>query len=461
MGESNLSQTRRPEVEFSTELIGKIVALMMGEISEWVQDESGAGALELEEGLREGLLGVGAACLKGALESQDERYPQHEVNCRCGQKAKYVAKREAKTLSVFGWVSYRRAYYVCPHCHKGQSPLDHRLGLRPGQVSVALASLVALEAIDVSFDQASRKIEQLLLVKVAENTVRKVTEDFGELQAHEEEALIEESQDVDNLIARRRSISDPPKRLYGALDGVLVPVDVEYRELKCGCYFETEERGRASPSEVGDTSTLRATQISYFCDLTDAAGFRDLVWAEGYRRAADRAEEIVFVADGAAWIWKLVEYHFPKATQIVDWYHAAAYLKAIAEAAYEDNDAAGDAWLERARTQLWEGQIDQIIATCREHEEHTVAAPLVHKAISYYTNNRKRMDYGRLRKEGYQIGSGNVESACKQIGTQRLKRAGARWSEPGARYTAKARAVWLSHEWPSLVQRCATLARAA
>ena len=71
------------------------------------------------------------------------------------------------------------------------------------------------------------------------------------------------------------------------------------------------------------------------------------------------------------------------------------------------------------------------------------------------------MDYARLRKEGYQIGSGNVESACKQIGTQRLKRSGARWTENGARNTAKARAVWLSGQWERLEDRHLRLAQAA
>jgi len=36
-----------------------------------------------------------------------------------------------------------------------------------------------------------------------------------------------------------------------------------------------------------------------------------------------------------------------------------------------------------------------------------------------------------------------MESACKQIGLQRLKLAGARWSKAGARKLAKARAAFL------------------
>jgi hypothetical protein len=51
------------------------------------------------------------------------------------------------------------------------------------------------------------------------------------------------------------------------------------------------------------------------------------------------------------------------------------------------------------------------------------------------------MDYAEYRKKGYWIGSGTVESACKQIATARLKIAGARWTIAGAIATAKARAV--------------------
>ena len=54
------------------------------------------------------------------------------------------------------------------------------------------------------------------------------------------------------------------------------------------------------------------------------------------------------------------------------------------------------------------------------------------------------MDYAEYRKQGYWIGSDTVESACKQIATAWLKIAGARWTDPGAIATAKARAAWLS-----------------
>ena len=50
------------------------------------------------------------------------------------------------------------------------------------------------------------------------------------------------------------------------------------------------------------------------------------------------------------------------------------------------------------------------------------------KAVTYFTNNRLRMDYPTYRKNGYQIGSGTIESAAKQIVSQRMKVTGAIWN---------------------------------
>jgi hypothetical protein len=55
--------------------------------------------------------------------------------------------------------------------------------------------------------------------------------------------------------------------------------------------------------------------------------------------------------------------------------------------------------------------------------------------------------------KGYQIGSGTVESGCKQIVTQRLKVAGAIWDLDNCIKTAKARAALLSNQWSAITDR--------
>ena len=74
-------------------------------------------------------------------------------------------------------------------------------------------------------------------------------------------------------------------------------------------------------------------------------------------------------------------------------------------------------------------------------------SPAAQEALTYFRNNVQRMRSDEYRAQGYMIGSGTVESACKQIVTRRLKCSGAQWTLQGAIQTAKARATRLSGEW--------------
>ena len=79
--------------------------------------------------------------------------------------------------------------------------------------------------------------------------------------------------------------------------------------------------------------------------------------------------------------------------------------------------------------------------------------------MTYFRNNQHRMRYEKYRAQGYMIGSGTVESACKQIVSHRLRCSGAQWKVEGAKLTAKARAAWLSgkENWETLCAMRANL----
>lgn len=442
-------------MDFNTDFIEQVTKVFVAELECRLQQQSDVKIAKIEGTAREILREVGARCVETYVTQQEKIYPESEISCSCGGKASYRERREAKILSVFGWVTYRRAYYLCSTCHKGQAPLDRRLGLEPGKVSAGLAPLLASAGVSTSFDKSSQQIERYLLLEVSENTVRKETQTFGRLQMATEEEWIADSQAPEVFRERHRTIKKRPKRLYGTVDGAHAPLQTEWREMKVGAWFEVESiRPEQVPAyrraKVGETGTLRAKNISYYCDIQKAKEFGALFWATGCQHNADLAEELVFVADGAAWIWNLVDFYYPKAVQIVDWHHAEEYVTVLAQAAFSDDVDKAIQWQEGVLSDLWEGQVTQVIAACRKFEAHPQAGQAAHKAISYFTNNEKRMDYARFREEGYVIGSGTVESGCKQIVTHRLKRSGARWSEEGARATGKARAAWLSGQWDQL-----------
>lgn len=448
-------------MEFSTEAVKKMAKIMVQEMERL---GVGAGGIrEIETGMREFLRAVGGEALGQALERKDHRQvTETQRPCACGGSLRYLFRRRAVIVSVFGRVSYRRRYYTCATCHQGQAPLDKQLGIAAGEVTAGLAELLALAGVEVAFEEASRLVEHYLLFRVSDNTLRKETEGFGALQQAREAHWKQQSQDEDWLQERWHQIGQQSGRLYGSLDGVMAPLRGEWRELKNIAWYKVEplrayQKRRHHARCVGEQRDLQAQEITYHCDIQPAEQFDELFWATACQRNADLYEELVFVCDGAAWIWKLIERHFPHAVQIVDWYHASEYLPPVAEAAFGRDSPEYAEWLQQARTQLWEGQIDDLIHDCQLLAAHPAAAQAAQTAVTYFTNNQQRMDYARYRQQGYFIGSGTVESAGKQIATLRLKRAGARWTETGAVQTAKARAAWLSGEWEQLATARAAL----
>jgi hypothetical protein len=352
-------------------------------------------------------------------------------------------------------VAFKRSYYVCAACHRGQYPLDQELGYEPGQLTPRLLSAAALMGAALPYERGGQLLATLTGVSLSENTIREATQRVGEEVMAQEEEWVMASQNTELLNARDRlSEEGRPKRLYGSLDGVLVPVEggeEEWRELKVGSWYTEAERKPDSTSAGSERPP--ATQITYYCDIATAEDLGKLTWATGVQRLAEHAKELVFVADGAAWIWNLVAEQFPKAVQIVDWYHAVEYIAPIAQTVWGQGSAQGKAWQEQVKKDLWEGHFDQVLTAFQSWRDHPQAGSAAQKAITYYTNNRERMRYPYFRQQDYRIGSGTVESGCKQIGTQRLKVAGARWQLDGARKTAKARTALLSKQWNSITSR--------
>ena len=78
--------------------------------------------------------------------------------------------------------------------------------------------------------------------------------------------------------------------------------------------------------------------------------------------------------------------YYPNATQILDWYHASQYLYKIADDAFEAKSDNYKNWIEKTKTMLWDGQIEQLIAECESFADKPTVSKAVHAALSFYTN---------------------------------------------------------------------------
>ncbi len=70
-------------------------------------------------------------------------------------------------------------------------------------------------------------------------------------------------------------------------------------------------------------------------------------------------------------------------------------------------------------------------------------------AEKYLRRNRRFMNYWEQRERSCPVGSGIVESACKQIVSERMKLSGMRWKYEGMQQIMTLRSILLSQTWAS------------
>ena len=425
-----------------------IAQMLSEELAQELQAEAKMSAVERK--VRRLLQEIGRQAVTTYIQAQEAAYPASETACpHCEQQAKYVRRRPTQLWTMFGRLSVKRAYYLCAACSRGHYPLDRRLGLRPNALSAELERLAAMTGVALPFGKGQQLFADLTLVSLSDQTLAKAAQAYGRAVEQQEQAWTATAEDEDALLLQQRT-AQRPLRLYGAIDATKVHTrdgaEHPWRDLKVGAWFVA--RGQPPRSPAGQWR-IQAEDITYFTDIGPAAEFGSLLWATGVQRQAQLARELVFLGDGADWIWQLVAEHFPQAVQILDWFHATEYLTPAAKThlATEDDQ---EVWVARMKQALWDGQLDHVIDTCRQLARTADSNDPAWVAARYFDRNRRRMAYPLFRKQGYQIGSGTIESAAKQIGTLRMKVAGAIWNEDSARKVAKARAAYLSDQWDDL-----------
>lgn len=80
-------------------------------------------------GFRAALHQAGAAALSQLLQFPEPCAEQRHMDCPCGHHARYRELRSRPLLTVLGEVEILRPWYLCPHCHNGQFPVDRQLDI--------------------------------------------------------------------------------------------------------------------------------------------------------------------------------------------------------------------------------------------------------------------------------------------------------------------------------------------
>ena len=342
--------------------------------------------------------------------------------------------RPLQVQTLFGEIGIVRNYYHHVPSGTGRCPLDESIGLVDA-LSPAMARLMCRAAAkSSSYSEASADLHAYagveIQVRAFDRLVNRVAPTLTEAAA--------------TLAPAAESASIPV--FYASIDGTGVPMrgselkgrtgrqpdgSAKTRESKLGCVFTqsvTDEEGQ--PLRDPGSSSYIGTFAG--CDAAGA-----LLRQEALRRGLSRSSQVVFLGDGAAWVWNCARNYFPGSVEILDFFHASEYVRQLADALFGPQSADASHYRKVWTDQMKETNPDAMVEQARGllKETLTLSPQCVEDAqgaIDYLENQAKRTRYGDYRAKGYFIGSGVIEAGCKSVVGRRLKQSGMFWSESGA-----------------------------
>ena len=361
--------------------------------------------------------------------------------------------------TLFGSVEIGRNYYHDTTEAEGRFPLDDALGLIEGY-SPALARLMCRSGGQSPFEAASGDLLAYGGIKVEGRAIQRMVNSVAPdvRKTLEAETVQPGAPDVNVLYVSGDGTGIPmmKKEIEGVV-GKQPDGSAKTREVKLGCVFtqsSVDEEGR--PLRDPDSS-------SYVATIANAVEFGALLRKEAFRRNMASALKVVFLGDGAAWVWELARVNFPGAVHILDFFHAADHLGELCDALFGKDTQQSKSQCEIWRTCLKEDGIDEVIAMAQGAlPRNGPRRKEAKKQIAYFQKNRDRMLYATFRAAGYFIGSGVVEAGCRTVVGQRLKQSGMFWSSGGAQNVLALRTSILSNRFDAYWnQRNDSLAEAA
>jgi hypothetical protein len=392
---------------------------------EWPQGETDATGVEEIVGRIE--REVMREVTEELLREQSRRRKGNQSACPCGRRARYRKDCAVEVVTLFGRIRLERPYFYCAGCRQGHFPLDARWGLGPGNTTPGVQDLVTALSVFAAYQCVPVLLKRVRLpVQLGVKTLELIAQRLGKALA----------------AAPPPGYGVATRALAVAADGVIMPLRGGGKEARCGVIYEPDwEAGRTA----ADCAGLRK---EYFATLES----RDTLMARLCARVAARRPTpdtpIAALGDGADWIWTGFAQYLPHRVEILDFYHVSERLAQIATAMFGESAAgkrAGREWREAQERELQHWGPRKLLAALDAWDPASAGAQKVREdQLRYFENHRSRLNYPEYLRQGFPIGSGAVEGACKHVVSDRFRCTGMRWKSKTAEPLLHARAALLT-----------------
>jgi|TARA_Y100000031_G_C8204017_1_gene377691 hypothetical protein len=408
-----------------------------------VRLDSAERVFETQRKLLEYLMGMGRMMENELFRQAGNGYAGSQIQ-KERRLFKFVGYRANTIHGLFGSISYRRAYYVSQVAGGGSYvPIDQQLGIEkrhtPG-LTYFLSSFTGREVYGRSLEHFHEIFRPDGTEKISHRKAVEMDYELGKrLEAKRQQEIqevfkkqkaLKPERPISGVVAVSMDATKAREKLGETVnDEGEKSYKIGFRDVKLGCVSAVdwdEEEQQA-----------RCTETTYVSGIEHADEFFKRLWVEMNRRCANLGLcVLVFLGDGAKWIWDRVP-ELANATSlfILDFYHAAEHISQLAKALYGEQTPKYWQHFERWRQLLWDGKVNYFIAELKEirdgpqREKH---GKLIQGELNYFQEHQDKMRYPEYRARGLPIGSGTVESGCKNVIGGRLKQGGMTWSPHGA-----------------------------
>lgn len=343
-------------------------------------------------------------------------------------------------------------------CGQGSCPWDAAVGLTARRLTPAVERLATLTgAVADSFEKGAELLAETAGVRLSESTVERTTEAAGERIAGSLAKGIGKSSAWDwYRDASGQSVA------YVAVDATGIRQQGPHGAKADGrmAYVGMIFNPLPDPERVFEGLPKPGTPMRarYVSGLYPLAEMGPLLRRQGAQVGMDGAKVWVALSDGGTGLEEFLWRNFPRLDAVIlDFFHAAEHLGKLATALHPLDESAA-----KAQTASWSHLLreeggDAMIAVLEAWEPPRTqgGAAVREEVLTYFRNQRHRMDYPTYEANGWFIGSGAVESACKTVVGGRLKGSGMRWSEAGGHAVCHVRALYRSEprQWQAFWQR--------
>ena len=405
--------------------------------------------------------------LEEATQKKAEQAPP--VCPVCGHKLSRVTQGHERSYQTrFGVITIRRLRGWCRRCKCWRFPADQLLGLaEAGSNSPGVQEMAALVASKLPVAEASAVIERLTGVKLPRATLDREARRQGRRAEGRRQQMDEQ---MSQGAGAEQQVSE--LRLAGPVEPFLLVIELDAWDIRerndeeWGRTEELRKKGQEPDwwhwvyggtcfrlSQRVKTAGGRSLILSRGTVMTRGGidALKQQLWAEAMRQGLGQAQEVLVIADGAVWIWNLVADRFAGARQRLDPWHALEHLWAVAHALHPEDEAAAKAWIKPLEEKLLKSQAVEII-TELDGLLKRLRGPrrdLVEAQRNYLQNNRDRLDYRGAQARGEPLGSGAMESTCRQYQV-RFHRSGQFWTQQGDEALMCLETFWRNARWSLL-----------